>query len=300
MRNTPDIKEFHRPKTVTEAIGLLSQQDNDTVLIAGGTDLLPRRQSGRTGITKNKLVDISGLGLNYIRETQDAFLIGAATDINTLASSPVFNTSPYTAIIEAALAHSTLTLRNRATLGGNLCNASPHADLALPLLVLDAVLVMEGPHGQKTINLDNFFIGPHCTVLEPSEILTEIRIPRMPEKSGANFIKLTRQHTAVDMAVVNAATCLSIKNGICISARIALGSVGPHPFRAKKAEAFMENKTLVKNTLQTAALFQEAAGLAAKEASPIDDIRATAAYRKEMIPVLLQQSLGKSLERSLS
>jgi carbon-monoxide dehydrogenase medium subunit len=238
--------------------------------------------------------------LNYIRETQDAFLIGAATDINTLASSPVFNTSPYTVIIEAALAHSTLTLRNRATLGGNLCNASPHADLALPLLVLDAVLVMEGPHGQKTINLDNFFIGPHCTVLEPSEILTEIRIPRMPEKSGANFIKLTRQHTAIDMAVVNAATCLSIKNGICISARIALGSVGPHPFRAKKAEAFMENKTLVKNTLQTAALFQEAADLAAKEASPIDDIRATAAYRKEMIPVLLQQSLGKSLERSLS
>ncbi|MFA5905085.1 MAG: FAD binding domain-containing protein [Desulfobacula sp.] len=294
MRNALDIEKFHRPKTVQETIGLLTQQDGGAVLIAGGTDLLPRRQGGRTGITKNGLVDISGLGLNYIRETQDAFLIGAATDINTLASSPVFNTSPYTVMIEAALFHSTLTLRNRATLGGNLCNASPHADLALPLLLLDAVLVIEGPHGQKTIHLDNFFTGPHCTVLEPMEILTEIRIPRMTEKSGANFIKLTRQHTAIDMAVVNATTCLSIKDGICVSARIALGSVGPHPFRAKKAEA------LLLNHAPEAALFRESARLAAKEASPIDDIRATAAYRKEMIPVLLQQSLEKSLERSLS
>ncbi len=289
-----NITEFHRPKSVKEAVKLLSDQEDKAKLICGGTDLLPQRQGGRTGIAGNHLVDISGLGLNYIRKTKDAILIGAATDINAIAGHPVFLLAPYNALSEAALAHSTLTLRNRATIGGNLCNASPHADLSLPLLVLDAELVIEGHGGQKTLALKDFFCGPHCTVLDASEILTEIRIPLMTEKSGTHFIKLTRQHTAIDMAVVNAATCLSIKNGICTSAGIALGSAGPMPFRAKKAEA------LLLNHAPDEALFQKAALVAADEAAPIDDIRATAAYRKKMILVLVKESLEKSLERSLS
>jgi carbon-monoxide dehydrogenase medium subunit len=286
-----DIETFLRPGTLAETLHLLSERGSGATLIAGGTDLLPRRQGGRTGIRNNCLVDISGLGLNYIRETRDEILTGAATDLNALTSSPVFRPSPYHIVIEAALAHSTLTLRNRATLGGNLCNASPHADLALPLLALDALAVIEGPRGPRTLDLAEFFLGPHCTALEPSELLMEIRIPRIGEDCGAHFTKLTRQHTAVDMAVVNVATRISIKNGICTSARIALGSVGPVPFRAKKAEALLETKALDQDALAAAAL------MAAEEASPIDDIRATATYRKTMIPVLVRDSLEKSLAK---
>ncbi len=292
MRPIHNIKEFHRPTHLKEALELLSGLGNKTGLIAGGTDLLPRRQGGRTGITRPCLVDILGLGLNYIKKTKTHILIGAATDINALASSPIFLSSPYNVLSEAALAHSTVTLRNRATLGGNLCNASPHADLALPLLALDAILICEGSNGKKTLNLKEFFTGPHCTVLEPGEILIEIRIPLIRENSGTNFIKQTRQHTAIDMALVNVAACLCLKDGICTSARIALGSAGPFPFRAKKAEALLEKTTVDEDIIKKAAL------LAAEESSPIDDIRATAAYRKKMIPLLVRQSLEKSLERS--
>lgn len=291
MRPALDIEAFLRPRTLEETLHLLSERGAKATLIAGGTDLLPRRQGGRTGIRSNCLVDISGLGLNYIRETQDGILMGTTTELNALISSPVFSSSPYNVIIEAALAHSTLTLRNRATLGGNLCNASPHADLALPLLALDALVGIEGPKGQRTLDLAEFFMGPHCTALEPSELLVEIRIPRIGEDCGANFTKLTRQHTAVDMAVVNVATRLCLKDGICTSARIALGSVGPVPFRAKKAEALLETKSLDQDALAAAAL------MAAEEASPIDDIRATATYRKTMIPVLVRDSLEKSLAK---
>nr|NJM00922.1 hypothetical protein [Desulfobacula sp.] len=291
MHPPPDIAGFLRPGTLGEAVRLLSE--SLAAPIAGGTDLLPRRQGGRTGAAGKTLVDITGLGLNNIRETQDEILLGAATEVNALVSCPVFSSSPYNIMAQAALAHSTLTLRNRATLGGNLCNASPHADLALPLLALDALAGIEGPRGPRTLDLAEFFLGPHCTALEPSELLVEIRIPRIGEDCGAHFTKLTRQHTAVDMAVVNVATRISIKDGICTSARIALGSVGPVPFRAKKAEALLETRALDREALTAAAL------MAAGEASPLDDIRATAAYRKKMIPVLVRDSLEKSLAKSL-
>ena len=285
-----DIEKFLQPTDLGRAADLLSISGNGAKIIAGGTDLLPRRQGGRTGISQSCLVDISRLGLNYIRETTDECLIGATTAVNAIGDNSFFHLSPYNALSEAARAHSTPTLRNRATIGGNLCNASPHADLALPLLALNARVVIEGIGGQRTLDLENFFTGPHCTVLEPEELLVEIRIPLIREPSGSNFIKLTRQHTAIDMAIVNTATCISITDGICTWARIALGSVGPFPFRAKKAEALLVHHPLETGLLQAAAL------LAAEEASPIDDIRATAAYRKEMIPLLVRQSLEKSLE----
>ncbi len=294
MRPPLDILDIHRPGDLDEALSLLSRYKDQAAVIAGGTDLLPLRQGCRTFVRHPHLIDVSQTGMNYVREGRDAVCIGAATDIRTLADSGLFQSGGYRVLADAALAHSTPTLRNRATIGGNLCNASPCADLAPALLVLDAELVISDIHGKRVLPLTDFFTGPHCTVLASIEILTEIRIPRIQEPLGSGFIKLRRQHTAVDMALVNAAAAIRVKDGICERARIALGSAGPVPFRAKAAEALLQGRAVTGDAVRAAAL------RAAEESCPIDDNRASAAYRKQMIPVLVRQSLELGLERSLT
>jgi carbon-monoxide dehydrogenase medium subunit len=192
---------------------------------------------------------------------------------------------------DAAGAHSTATIRNRATLGGNLCNASPCGDFAPALLVLDAILVAAGANGEKNIPIESFFKGANYTAMNPEEILLEIRIPSGSEKTGTSFLKLRRHQTAIDMAVVNVATSLSCQKNHCEGVRIALGSVGPIPFRAKKAESVLAGAELSEEVIQ------QAAAAAAEEARPIDDIRATSVYRKKMVAVLVRRSLEISMRR---
>ncbi len=287
-----NLENYYKPEDVGQAISLLSKLGNTAQVIAGGTDILPRRQGGAKINILKHLIDISGLGLNYIRKDADKICIGAATDINYLAISPVFSSNPYKVLAEAASVHSTHTIRNRATIGGNLCNASPCSDLALPLLALSAAVVVAGPKGSHTIQLDSFFKGPNCTALEPDEILQEIVIPIQQEISSDSFLKLRHHQTAIDMAVVNVATQLSLEKNNCLSARIALGSVGPTSFLAEKAAAILSGQTLNKK------LIQQAARISADESAPIDDNRATASYRKEMVAVLVENSLEKSWQRS--
>ena len=193
---------------------------------------------------------------------------------------------------DAVEAHSTSTIRNRATIGGNLCAASACGDLALPLLVLNATLVTAGAHGNRKIPIENFFKGANYMALNPNEILQEILIPFGSEKSGSSFLKLSRQQTAIDMAIVNVATSVSCENGHCQTVRIALGSVGPIPFRAKKAESLLTGSEFNEDVIQ------QAAATAAEEAKPIDDVRATSAYRKKMVAVLVRRSLETSLRRT--
>jgi aerobic carbon-monoxide dehydrogenase medium subunit len=286
------LKNYYKPKSIKQAIGLLSELGNTAKVIAGGTDILPRRQGGVIFNTTHHLIDISGLELNYIRKTTGRICIGTATDINSISTSPLFHSSPYNVLAEAATVHSTYTIRNRATIGGNLCNASPCADLALPLLALSASVVVAGPKGRRSIQLNSFFKGPNCTVLDSDEILQEIVIPIQQEISRASFLKLRHHQTAVDMAVVNVATHLCLKGNKCLSAIIALGSVGPTSFLAKKAAALLSGQTLDKK------LIQQAAKMSASESAPINDNRATASYRKEMVAVLVENSLEKNLQRS--
>jgi len=286
------LENYYKPEDMGQAISLLSQNGNTAQVIAGGTDLLPKRQSSVNLNTIAHLIDISGVGLSYIRKTEDHICIGATTDINCLATAAFFHSSPYNVLAEAANAHSTHTIRNRATIGGNLCNASPCADLALPLLALSAAVIVAGPKGKRTIQLDSFYTGPNCTALLPGEILQEITIPLQPEKACASFFKPRHHQTAIDMAVVNVATQLSFNENKCLNARIALGSAGPTSFLAKKAAAILSGKILNKKLIQQAAI------LAADESSPINDNRATAAYRKEMTAVLVKNSLEKSWQRS--
>ena len=285
------VEEYHRPQNLAQAVDVLSRSENSARVIAGGTDILPLRPGVKKIDPVNHLVDISELGLDYLKKESDHICIGAATPINTLGASPLFLSRPYRALWEAAGAHSTATIRNRATVGGNLCTASPCGDLALPLLVLDAILVAAGPEGKRYIPLESFFKGANYTALNKEEVLLEIRIPLFSEKTGTSFLKLRRHQTAIDMAVVNVATSLTCKNNRCEAAGIALGSVAPIPFRAKKAESVLAGAKLNKDILQ------KAAATAAEEAKPIDDVRATSAYRKKMVAVLVRRSLEYSMRR---
>ena len=286
-----DIEEYHRPRDQAQAIEILSRYGKRARVIAGGTDILPLRPGVKKSDSIRHLVDISNLGLNYIKKDHDRIRIGAATNINTIGASPLFSSGPYQALSEAAGAHSTATIKNRATVGGNLCSASPLADLVLPLLVMEAILVATGPNGEREIPIESFFKGANYMALDSDEVLLEIRIPQCPPKAGTAFVKLRRQQTAIDMAVVNTAAFLTCIKGRCEVARIALGAVAPISFRAKKAESVLAGAELSEG------IIQKAAATAAEEARPIDDVRATAAYRKKMVRVLVRRSLENSLQR---
>lgn len=285
------LEEYHRPRDLAQAVEILSRFGARARVIAGGTDILPLRPGVKKNDSISHLVDISKLGMNYLKKENDQIRIGAATNINTICASPLFLSGPYRALAEAADSHSTTTIKNRATVGGNLCNASACADLALPLLVLDAILLAAGPNGEREIPIASFFKGPNYMALDPAEVLLEIRIPQCPEKAGTAFVKLRRQQTAIDMAVVNTAAFLTCNKGRCEVARIALGAVAPIAFRAKKAESVLVGEKLSEE------IIQKAAAAAAEEARPIDDVRATAAYRKKMVRVLVRRSLETSMRR---
>ena len=285
------VKEYHRPDNLGQAVDVLSRFGNSARVIAGGTDLLALRPGVKKLDTIHHLVDISKLGLDFLKKETDHIRIGAATAINTFAASPLFSSSPYGALSDAVDAHSTSTIRNRATVGGNLCNASPSGDLALPFLVLNAVLVATGPEGEKQIPIESFFKGANYSALNKEEVLLEVRIPLGSEKTGTSFLKLRRHHTAIDMAVVNVATSLSFTKKRCEAAGIALGAVAPIPFRAKKAESVLSGAKITQEVLR------KAAATAAEEARPIDDVRATADYRKKMVAILVRRSLETSLKR---
>jgi len=285
------VEEYHRPQDLTQAVDILSRFGNRAKVIAGGTDILPLRPGVKKIDTIHYLVDISKLGLDYLKKERNHICIGAATTVNTIGASPLFLSGPYGALSDAAGAHSTATIRNRATVGGNLCNASPCGDLALPLLVLDAFLVAARPEGKRHIPLESFFKGANLSALSKEEVLLEIRIPLCSEEPGTSFLKLRRHQTAIDMAVVNVATSLSYKKNRCEAAGIALGAVAPIPFRAKKAEAVLAGAELSKD------IIQKAAATAAAEAAPIDDVRAASAYRRKMVAILVRRSIEISMRR---
>jgi len=282
---------YHRPQNLSQAIDILSKFRNSARVIAGGTDILPRRAGVKKLDSFNHLVDISRLELDYLKKDSGHICIGAATPINTIESSDFFSSGPHEVLSEAASAHSTSTIRNRATVGGNLCNASACADFALPLLVLDAILVAAGPDGARDIPIEKFFRGANYTALAADEILLEICIPKFPQNVGAAFQKLKRQQTAIDMAIVKVATLVTCTRNSCESARIALGSVAPISFRAKKAESVLAGTKLSDEIIKKASM------VAAQEARPIDDVRATAAYRKKMVAIMVRRSIENSIRR---
>jgi carbon-monoxide dehydrogenase medium subunit len=274
--------EYLAPQTLEEALETLARQSEGVKIIAGGTDLIPRLRSGI--LRPNVLVDLRKLPLDRIETRAGWMHIGARATHTDLLTSELF-AYHCPALVEAAKEIAGPPIRNRGTVGGNLVNASPAADLSLPLLVYDACVMLVKAGSQREVLLEDFFTGPGQTVITADEILTEICLPMPPSRTSSSFIKLGKRK-AMAIAVSSVATRLTLDaDGKIAQARIALGSVAPRPLRAKTAES------LLINNAPGIELFAGAAHAASMESSPISDLRASADYRKQMVAVLTRRSL---------
>ncbi len=216
--------------------------------------------------------------------------VGAAVTARTLERDPGV-AREYAALAESAALVGSVQIRNLATLGGNLCNAAPSADMAPPLLALEAEAVIAGPRGTRQVPFASFFTGVRRTVLAPDELLVEIAIPASGPHSGGSY----RRHTPrreLDIAVVGVASQLTLANGVCTKARIALAAVAPTPVRATAAERALEGQPV------TATEIERAATLAVEAARPISDQRGSADFRLHLVRVLTRRTLTTALARA--
>jgi carbon-monoxide dehydrogenase medium subunit len=285
------VKEFEylEPKSLQQALEWLNTHGGRARVLAGGTDLYLRLRKGV--FLPDYVIDLKRVpGLDYITPNRGGGVqIGPTTLQDDVARSSLIQ-QLYPALTEAAFWVGSVQTRNRATVVGNLCNASPAADTAPALLSYGAQVKIASAQGERTLALEEFFVGPGRTALQDNELVAEIILPAPQPHTGAAFFRRTR--TAMDIAVVCGAAMLQLTNGTCQNARIALGAVGPIPLRATRAEATLQGQAL------TDQLIAEASRIASEEARPIDDVRSTAEYRREMVRVLTQRGLRQAMERA--
>ena len=290
LRRLPEIGCFF-PKTTREAVSLLKKYNGKAKVFAGGTDLLPKMK--RRELVPKYLISLSGItDLKFIKyEKEKGLRIGAGTTLNEILESSLVQ-KRYPILVETISQMASTQVRNVGTISGNLCNAVPSADTAPTLIVLGARLKLVGPKKQRMVLVEDFFKGPDRTVLDRTELVSEIQIP--PTLSGARgtYLKHTLRRE-MDLALVGVASYFipNSKKEICKEIKIALGAVAPVPMRAKKAEAVLMGKPL------TNELIEQAAQIASEEAKPIDDIRGSAEYRKEIVRVLTQRTIQQSLKK---
>lgn len=282
--------EYVVPDNIADMCDVLKQYGAEARVLAGGTDLLV--QMKRKGVQLGYLVTGRSLGLNYITDGPQGLRIGAFVTLSEIERSGLVR-QKYPIILDAVMKMASPQVRNLATIGGNLCNAAPSADLAPPLLALDAEVTVFSQSGERRLQLEDFFLGPGLTALTNGEILSEIRVPQLPPTWGGAYLK--QQRTAEDIAIVGVAASMLIShNGCASNVRIALGAVGPTPVRAVKAEAFLEGQLINEEK------FKRAGEIAREECTPIDDVRASAMYRKRVVEVLTKRALKEAASRSLA
>ncbi len=274
------IERFYQPTTLREALLLLRKVGRRGRIVAGATDIVT--QADRS---TRFFVDITRLGLNYIRGNNRGCVIGATTTMAALEHSTVIRAFAGGILAKAASTCGSIQNRNMATVGGNLANASPAADTAVVLLALDAHVVVASWRRKRQIALAEFYSAPHQTVLN-GELLEEVIIPALPSggRLGWSFQKLGRTET--DISLVNVAAGLQADaRGRIKWARLTLGAVGPTPLRVRKAEE------LLLGNIMNEDLLTRASETAWREVSPISDSRASAEYRREMSAVLARRAL---------
>jgi carbon-monoxide dehydrogenase medium subunit len=278
------------PNSLEDCMKILAERGDRAKLLAGGTDLLPQMKNGV--IQPSLVVDLSGVA--RVRQIHggngQGLRIGAAVTARELEVSATVR-GAYLAIAESGALVGSLQVRNLATLGGNLCNAAPSADMAPPLVALDAEAVIAGPKGERRVPIAQFFTGVHKTVLAPNEMLVELAVPSPGAHSGGQYLRHTPRRE-LDIAVVGVASQLTLENGRCVKARIALASVAPTPVRATAAERVLEGQTV------TPELIERAASLAVDAAQPINDQRGSIEFRRHLVRVLTRRTLVTARERA--
>jgi len=277
------------PRTLKEAIELLTKHGPEAKLLAGGTDLLVEMKEGI--LAPQYVIDLKAIPeLNQIKLENQYLKIGALATVHEVEVNPLV-LKQAGILAQAASLLGSLQIRNKGTIGGNLCHASPAADLAPPLLALEGRVGMVGKNGKRMVDLENFFVGPGITTLKSDEILTEIQVPNLPLGTRGIYLKFSPRK-AMDLALVGVAVLITpdVSNQICNRARIALGAVAPTPSRARRAERVLEGKRLERE------LLHEVSDLAAEESKPVSDIRGSAWYRKEILKILVEQGIEKTFD----
>ena len=282
--------ELAVPGSVDECLQILAKRGPDTKVVAGGTDLLPQLKNGV--LKPGWVVDLSAVAeLRTISDAPDGGLrIGASVTARELELDARVR-SRFAALAESAAMVGSVQVRNLATLGGNLCNAAPSADMAPPLLALDAEAVIAGPSGQRRVSMASFFLGVRRTVLAPGELLLEIVVPAQGAQSGGNYLRHTPRRE-LDIAVVGVASQVTLAGGKCTTARIALAAVAPVPLRATDAEHALVGQPLTPQQIE------RAAELASGAARPIDDHRGSIEFRNHLVRVLTRRTLTTALQRA--
>lgn len=286
--------EHLAPKSIEEACSLLSLYQEKAKVIAGGTDLLVEMKHKE--IRPQYLINIKHIpGLDYIRYDEEKGLhIGALTTIRAIETSPLIR-QKFSILSQAAGLLGSMQIRNRGTLGGNLCHGAPSAEMAPALLTLSAKAKIAGAKGQRVVAMEDFFLGPGQTVLQPDEMLVEIQVPNSPARSAGVYLKHTVRKM-VEIAIVGVAAVVALDGHgkTCSDARIALGAVASTPIRVRKAEEILKGRAL------TAELIEKAAQICAEESRPIDDVRSSATYRRKMVHVLARRALEQAAEKLIS
>jgi carbon-monoxide dehydrogenase medium subunit len=282
--------EYYAPHSLEEALSLLDNLREKAKVLAGGTDLIVQMKNGNA--RPAVIVDAKKIPeLNRLEWNDDKSLyIGAAVSLSRIITCPPVM-EKFGILYQACSIIGSMQLRNRGTVGGNLCNAAPSADSAPPLLCLGAKAIVARPGGNRIVPLNSFFHGPGQTALAPNELLVGIEVPAPPTRSSGCYLRHTPRQD-MDIAVVGVASFLVISKhkNLCQEARIALGAVAPTPLRVPQAESILAGGVLTEEAIE------EAAEKAAEAARPISDIRGSAEYRKEIVKVLTRRTLKRAWE----
>lgn len=285
----PRSFEYYSPRTLDEAIALLQKHGPDAKLLSGGQSLIPMMKLRL--VSPEYIVDINRIpDLDYISEDGGQLKIGALAREHEIESSDVVK-KRLPILSDTAKVIADPLVRSQATICGNLAHGDPANDHPATMLALGASVVATGPKGKREIAIEDFFPALFTTALEPEEILTEIRIPFPPPRSGGAYLKLERK--VGDFATAGVAVQLTLDDsGTCTRAGIGLTNVGLTPIKAKQTEAFLVGKKL------DDAAIQKAAEIAASESQPMDDIRGSADYKRDLVRVLTERALATAVSRA--
>jgi CO/xanthine dehydrogenase FAD-binding subunit len=281
----PEPVEMYQPMSLQEASRLMKDKGPGGRFLAGGTDLVIAIKE--KGLIPKYVVDLKRVpGLSGIRENADeSITIGALTTMRDIETDSLLN-KKYPFLCQSAAEVGSIQIRNRATVGGNMANATPSADVAPSLIALEATAKLANAAGARTVSLEDFFRGPGQTVMNSDEILTEITIPKTRPRLVGEYIKFSPRDM-MDLAYVGIAVVYALveRENRCEGVRIVLGAVAPTPIRARQAEAILEGQAL------TEALAATAGEQAAKESKPISDVRSSADYRRAMVSTMTQRAI---------
>ena len=276
--------DFYQPATLAEASRLLRENGPGGRFLAGGTDLVIAMKE--KGLLPKYIVDLKRVpGLSGIRDNNDGSMtIGALTTMYAIETSPVI-TKKYPFLAQSAAEVGSIQIRNRATIGGNMANATPSADVAPSLIALSATAKIASAEAERTVPLEEFFRGPGQNIMNADEILTEIRIPKTQAQLVGEYIKFSPRDM-MDLAYIGVAVAYNLgTDKKCQGVRIVLGAVAPTPIRAKNSEALLEGQVL------TDELATKVGDEAAKESKPISDVRSSADYRRAMVGVMTKRAI---------